>query len=508
MIEGITIQFVLVADYNKSRVKGVSLLRRISQQGPPNNRQNNRRRRALKSFLNPPRRRSGNYKTRKQRHKRQDKDTPMQYERLVQWATKIWKERNPDKPYVTIWASAECSNRIAQQQVKPGRRLKGRARYEGYEILDAPVIVPISDYSARGKQTVLTSTAGAMAYKFSLPDSGERFEAIYASSYFDDDVQDLTAIALVEERHLETWASFEALCGRVVRPRIQRRRDVYIIGGTDAFFDPVVEWSDVILDEGLKHDIFDDIEAFFSEGVDIYRKLKLTPFRKLLLAGVPGTGKTMLCAALAKHALNRRRIVVYVSGSDRDGATFEKIQRAFQAVANARFPTLLIVEEIDAYLRGDDKARILNVLDGIESPNNPKGTLMLATTNYPEVIDDRIFKRPGRLDRIFIVPTIEEEALAERMLRHYMAEQWMDDHRVVVPKLVSQPGAFVREIALHARMLAAHERKTIITTDMLDKSVDSLLKQMRLDGNFLAQRRPLGLEARPPIRRRVGLDDV
>jgi ATP-dependent 26S proteasome regulatory subunit len=216
----------------------------------------------------------------------------------------------------------------------------------------------------------------------------------------------------------------------------------------------------------------------------------------------------MLCAALAKHALNQRRIVVYVSGSDRDGATFEKMQRAFQAVASASLPTLLIVEEIDAYLRGDDKARILNVLDGIESPNNSKGTLMVATTNYPEAIDDRVFKRPGRLDRIFVVPTIQEEGLAKDMLRHYMSEQWVDDHAEIAGKLLQQPGAFVREVALHARMIAAHERKTEVTLDMLQKSVDSLLRQMKLDGSFLTQRRPLGLGANGARRRSgFGLDE-
>ena len=91
----------------------------------------------------------------------------------------------------------------------------------------------------------------------------------------------------------------------------------------------------------------------------------------------------MLCAAMAKLAISHGRIVVYVSGSDRDGASFEKIQRALQAVTAARYPVLLIVEEIDAYLQGDDKARVLNVLDGVESPNNPEGALLLGDHQLP-----------------------------------------------------------------------------------------------------------------------------
>jgi len=416
----------------------------------------------------------------------------MQYERLVKWASEVWQARWPDRKYVTVWASAECSNQVAQQQVKPGRKLRGKARYEGREVLDCPVVVPISDYGSRGRSTVLMASAGAYAFKFSV--EGEApFEVIYASSYFDDDVQDLTAIALLPEDKLETWAAFEYACARAVRPRIRRRRDVYIIGGTDAFFDPTVDWNDVILPGDLKHDLREDMEAFFNKGVAIYRQLKLAPFRKLLLAGVPGTGKTMLCAAMAKLAIDQGRIVVYVSGSDRDGASFEKIQRALQAVTAARYPVLLIVEELDAYLHEDDKARVLNVLDGVESPNNPQGALLLATTNYPEVIDERIAKRPGRLDRIFVIPTIQDEDHAEEILRHYMAEQWRDEHVAVVSHLVGQPGAFVRESALHARMLAAHAHSTEVTLDYLQASVDSLLRQMRSNSDFINRRQPIGL---------------
>jgi SpoVK/Ycf46/Vps4 family AAA+-type ATPase len=338
------------------------------------------------------------------------------------------------------------------------------------------------------------NSAGAWIFKFS-DDQGEIFEVIYASSFFEDDSQDMIAVALLPKSRLQVWAAFEHACAQAVRPRIRRRRDVYIIGGTDSFFDPTVDWDDVILPDGLKHDLLEDMEAFFNQGVAIYRELKLAPFRKLLLAGVPGTGKTMLCAALAKMAIKQRRIVVYVSGSDRDGASFEKIQRALQAVTAAHYPVLLIVEELDAYLHDDDKARVLNVLDGVESPSNPLGALLLATTNYPEVIDERIAKRPGRLDRIFVIPAIQDEEQAAAMLRHYMADQWRDEHRVVVPLLVGQPGAFVRESALHARMLAAHSHSLEVTADYLQESVDSLLRQIRSSNDLMMRRQPIGLNA-------------
>jgi ATP-dependent 26S proteasome regulatory subunit len=116
-----------------------------------------------------------------------------------------------------------------------------------------------------------------------------------------------------------------------------------------------------------------------------------------------------------------------------------------------------------------------------------------------------VFKRPGRLDRIFVVPTIQDEGIAAKMLKHYMAEQWKPEHAQIAHKLTSQPGAFVREVAVHARMLAAHERQTEVSLDMLQSSVDSLLRQMKMDGSFLAQRRPLGLGS--ASKRRSNFDD-
>jgi hypothetical protein len=42
-------------------------------------------------------------------------------------------------------------------------------------------------------------------------------------------------------------------------------------------------------------------------------------------------------------------------------------------------------------------------------------------------------------------------------------------------------------------MLAAHEHRTEVSREMLEQSINSLLRQMRAESDFLVQRRPIGL---------------
>src|SRR5258708_11144658 len=425
----------------------------------------------------------------------------LRYESLARWASEYWQQQNPGKSFLVLWASENCGNNLARQRVKPGRKLKGKARYVGYQPVDCPMVMPISDYRLPGRVAVLAETVGAFQFNFTSGDSlTEPFDILYVSSHYRDEDPSIIAIAIVPDDQLEVWAAFEVLCNNAVR-YLERRQDVFIIGGTNPFFKPSIDWKDVILPDELKDDLRADMEAFFTDGVGIYQQLNLAPFRKLLLVGPPGTGKTMLCAALAKIALQQKRVVVYVSGADEDGASFHKIHHALNVVANARYPVLMIVEEIDVYLHKDDKAQILNVLDGLESPNNPRGALLLATTNYPEVIDERIAKRPGRMDRIIIIPTIQNEQQAALMLSRYMGPQWQEAHVAVVPHLVGQTGAFVREVALYARMLAAHNPATTLSLALLDQSVARPPTPLPPAYDLLPRRR-MGFGNGPLIRRR------
>ncbi|MFN8560471.1 MAG: hypothetical protein U0703_02285 [Anaerolineae bacterium] len=131
---------------------------------------------------------------------------------------------------------------------------------------------------------------------------------------------------------------------------------------------------------------------------------------------------------------------------------------------------------------------VLNVLDGSESSMNDRGTLMIATTNYPEAIDERVLKRPGRLDRIFIIPETRRREDAEKMLRQYLGSMWNDEHRTLVPRLVGYPGAFIREVAIYALTQVAYEDLTTLPLDVLERSYNSLKEQIDVRDDFLTRR--------------------
>jgi AAA+ superfamily predicted ATPase len=417
----------------------------------------------------------------------------LKHEEMLLWAMREWEQRYPDQTYLPVWASEHCANNQARESINAGRRMRRGVRFKGWKMLPCPYTVPINAFYMPGRKAVLTGSVGA--FEFTFTDGNAAFPVLYVST-FTKDRYDLStmAIALVPPERIDAWAEFERLCYRAVF-KVERQEKVYILGGSEDAFEPSVQWDDVILPDTIKDELRREVETFFDKGFELYKQLNLPAFRKILLVGPPGTGKSTLCSALARIALERKCIVIYISSADKDRNSFGKIQRALNIVANTRFPCMLVVEELDVYLgKEDDKSQILNVLDGFETPNNPKGALMIATTNYPEIIDERISKRPGRIDRIVMIPPIENEDQATRMLQRYMGTNWLEDHRQVAPTLVGQTGAFVREVALYARMLAISQESGEVSVDVLRQSISSLNRQVT-QGPKLTPQRPFGFKA-------------
>lgn len=425
------------------------------------------------------------------------------HERICQWIAKTYLPHQPDSRVLVLSPSA-CCNMTALSFIKHDFDAGDGLVYTGYSEYPCDIISSFTTFF----DDKPTHRTGALLFRFQ-PAEGSAvpgFDVLSVSAWVDDeDVNtNMLTISCVPSRYLQNWLKFEKECTRIANSAIPFRGKVYVIGGAEATFDATVRWEDIYLPPGLKEEILKDVDSFFKKGVNIYRRLNIKPFRKLLFAGVPGTGKTMLCSAIARWGQEQGYFVVYVSGSNRFGAKFWKIHEALDMAASSEAPTIVLVEELDSYLEEDSKAQMLNVLDGTESPQNNYGTLLIATTNHPEAIDTRVLKRPGRLDRIFIIPEMNSEEDAGRMLQTYLAHEWRDEHRSIVTDLVGKPGAFIREVALYALTMAAYQGHDYLPLKFLRESLDALEDQIEAKDDFLTAHRKteLGLHASRRVKKR------
>jgi cell division protease FtsH len=159
----------------------------------------------------------------------------------------------------------------------------------------------------------------------------------------------------------------------------------------------------------------DELEAIVSFLKDPKKFTKLggrIP-KGVLLAGSPGSGKTLLARAIAGEA----GVPFFsISGSDFVemfvGVGASRVRDLFlRAKKNA--PCIVFIDEIDAVGRHrgaglggghDEREQTLNQLlvemDGFEAN---EGVILIAATNRPDVLDPALL-RPGRFDRTVVVP--------------------------------------------------------------------------------------------------------
>ena len=163
----------------------------------------------------------------------------------------------------------------------------------------------------------------------------------------------------------------------------------------------------------------DEVEAEINEVVDFlknpgkYRRLGARAPKGVLLAGAPGTGKTLLARATAGEAK-----VPFFSASASEfiemivGVGARRVRELFSEARKVA-PAIIFIDEIDTIGRArggaraigghDEREQTLNqILTEMDGFSGHEGVVVLAATNRPDVLDPALL-RPGRFDRQIII---------------------------------------------------------------------------------------------------------
>ncbi len=168
---------------------------------------------------------------------------------------------------------------------------------------------------------------------------------------------------------------------------------------------PKTTFADVAGIDSEKQELQEIVE--FLKNKDKFRALGARVPRGVLLAGEPGTGKTLLARAIAGEA----NVPFFAtSGSDFSGIIVglgvAKIKEMFE-MAKRNAPCILFIDEIDAIgqkrsshsINDQDREQTLNqLLIEMDGFANETGIIVIGATNRPDMLDAALL-RPGRFDR-------------------------------------------------------------------------------------------------------------
>jgi SpoVK/Ycf46/Vps4 family AAA+-type ATPase len=150
----------------------------------------------------------------------------------------------------------------------------------------------------------------------------------------------------------------------------------------------------------LNEKIETEVDNFLEErkNIDVLLENGIKPSNRILLTGAPGTGKTMLAKYLAS-ALSKNLIIMDISSSISSllGKTGANIKRVLNYAKNSS--SVLLLDEFDAIAKRRDDVtdlgelkRVVNVLL-MEMEEWPISSLLIATSNHPELLDKAVWRR-------------------------------------------------------------------------------------------------------------------
>ena len=247
---------------------------------------------------------------------------------------------------------------------------------------------------------------------------------------------------------------------------------------------PGTTFSDVAGMENVKQELKETIE--FLKNPEKYKKFGAKIPKGVLLAGYPGTGKTLLARAVAGEAgvpfysVSASAFVeIYV------GVGASRVRDMFKT-AKEHQPSIIFIDEIDAVGRtreartaaghGEQEQtlnQLLSEMDGFESHEE---VIVMAATNRPEVLDPALL-RPGRFDKHIM---IDRPGLQERFAIlgvHVKGKALADDVdlKAIARGTPGMTGADLENLANEAALIAIRNNRENVTLSDFEEARDIVL---------------------------------
>ena len=206
----------------------------------------------------------------------------------------------------------------------------------------------------------------------------------------------------------------------------------------------------------------------------------------ILLAGAPGTGKTLLAKAVAGEAGVQ---FLSISGSDfmemYVGVGASRVRDLFQQ-AKKIAPAIIFIDEIDAVGRKrgsgmggghDEREQTLNqLLVEMDGFSKSEGVIVLAATNRPDILDPALL-RPGRFDRQIYVNSPDAKG-REEILKVHAKDKRLDDSvslKTVALATSGFTGADLSNLLNEAAILAARENRPVLNMQDLNEAMMKIM---------------------------------
>lgn len=285
------------------------------------------------------------------------------------------------------------------------------------------------------------------------------------------------------------------------------------MGGAGPVNNPFLRNREFTAEEGIKTR-FTDVEGIdaakdeLEEIVDFLKKperyygsgAKIP--RGALLAGKPGTGKTLLARAIAGESN-----VPFIQCSAANfveifaGVGAQRVRNLFE-VARANQPCIIFIDEIDAVGKqrsgsgmpaNDEREQTINqLLTEMDGFDNETGIVVIAATNRIDILDDALL-RPGRFDRKITVALPSVRGREKILGVHARDKKLSEDVKLslLAKQTIGFSGAELANLLNECAIRAVRDGNGTITNDIVENVYQRIVVGAKGDTKFSTTKKEL-----------------